>query len=391
MGIIERSDSPYTSPIVLVNKRDGTNRFCVDFRKLNKITVFDAEPIPSQEEIFTRLANDHYFTKLDLSKGYWQIPVHPEAREKTSFVSPSGLYQFRMMPFGLVNAPATFSRMMRSLLHGISQVDNYIDDILIHTSTWEMHMKILSELMQKLRESNLTAKPSKCVVGMQNVAFLGHIVGQGQLAPQPDKMEKIQNAPVPKTKKQLRSFLGLSGYYRKFIPNYASLAAPLTSKTRSKEPNHVVFNESEQRAFEILKASLDDQPILRLPDCGKPFILRTDACDSGIGAVLLQEYIEDVFPVAYASRKLLDREKSYSIMEKECLALVWGVNKFQCYLYGKPFVLETDHQPLSYMQKTKVANPRIMRWALSLQPYRIRIEAIKGTDNVGADYLSRSQ
>ena len=389
LGIIERSDSPYASPIVLVKKRDGSNRFCVDFRKLNKITVFDAEPIPSQEEIFARLANDHYFTKFDLSKGYWQIPVEPNARDKTAFLSPSGLYHFRMMPFGLVNAPATFSRMMRSLLKGLGHVDNYIDDILVHTVSWETHMKVLSELLCKLKDANLTAKPSKCVVGMHKVEFLGHIVGQGQLAPQPDKMLKIQNAPVPQTKKQLRSFLGLSGYYRKFIPNYATLAAPLTSKTKSKEPNSIDFDETERQAFDTLKACLDSHPILHLADCNRPFILRTDASDVGIGAVLLQEKNGEVFPVVYASRKLLDRERAYSIMEKECLALVWAINKFQCYLYGKPFVLETDHQPLVYMQKTKVANPRIMRWALSLQPYQFRIEAIKGSDNVGADYLSR--
>ena len=390
MGIIQSSNSPYASPIVLIKKKDGGNRFCIDFRKINKITKFDAEPIPNQEQIFTKLSRDHYFTKLDLSKGYWQIPLQESDKPKTAFLTPNGLYHFNMMPFGLVNAPATFTRMMRSLLQGMQFVDNFIDDILIHTETWPSHIETLKELLKRLRSANLTAKPSKCVVGMEKVEFLGHIVGKGQLAPQEEKITKIKSAPLPKTKKQMRSFLGLAGYYRKFISNYAVKAAPLTDKTKNAEPNQIVWTDIAQKAFETLKTSLITAPILHLPDCDQPFVLRTDASDVGIGAVLLQERDCHLFPIAYASRKLLNREKAYCTMEKECLAVIWGVQKFQRYLYAKPFVLETDHQPLIYMQKTKVANARIMRWALSLQPYRIRIQAIKGSENIGADYLSRS-
>ncbi len=390
MGIIEKSESPYASPIVLVKKPDGSNRFCIDFRKLNKITVFDAEPIPNQEQIFSRLAKDHFFSKIDLTKGYWQVPMNPDAKAKTAFIAPNGLYQFKMMPFGLVNAPATFSRIMRSLTNGLNNIDNYIDDILVHSQSWEVHVKTLSALLLRLRKAGLTARPSKCSIGMGNIIFLGHTVGNTTISPQPKTVEKIQNCPRPITKKQVRSFLGLSGYYRKFIPNYAAIAAPLTDKTKNKEPNKVDWGTSQQLAFDKLKKCLASEPILKLPNFEKTFTLRTDASDLGIGAVLLQEQDDTLFPVAYASRKLLNRERAYSSIEKECLALVWGVQKYQTYLYEKPFVVETDHQPLIFMQKAKVANARIMRWALALQPYRLRIVAIKGTDNVGADFLSRN-
>ena len=243
--------------------------------------------------------------------------------------------------------------------------------------------------MQRLRKSCLTARPSKCLIGNQTISFLGHVIGHGKLEPQLNKVEKIKNACRPTTKKQLRSFLGLAGYYRKFVPNYAAIAAPLTDKTKNSEPNKIAWEASQQLAFDALKQTLITVPILHLPNLDIPFILRTDASDLGIGAILLQEYEGEKFPIAYASRKLLQRECNYSTIEKECLALVWGVQKYQAYLYGKAFNIETDHQPLAYMQKAKVANARIMRWALSLQPYQYRIIAIKGSDNVGADYLSR--
>ena len=389
LDVIEPSNSPFASPIVLVKKPDGSNRFCVDFRRLNRVTTFDAEPIPDQDELFTKIANSHFFTKLDLSKGYWQIPMSPKSKPLTAFITPDGLFQFKVMPFGLVNAPAAFSRIMRSLLQDLEGVVNYIDDILVHSATWEQHLHTLTELFKRLRAANLTARPSKCFVGHQQVEFLGHVVGRGHIAPRPEKVKAIQEVKQPHTKKQLRSFLGMANYYRKFIPNYSAIAAPLTDKTKKNEPNKVIWETSQERAFNALKSKLANPPILHLPDLNRNFVLRTDASDIGVGAVLLQMHDEEKFPVAYASRKLLPREKAYSTIEKECLAIVWAVRKFEPYLYGRAFVLETDHQPLTYMQTAKVANGRIMRWALALQPYRFRIEAIKGSENVGADLLSR--
>ncbi|XP_071797127.1 uncharacterized protein [Asterias amurensis] len=391
MGVVEPSNAPFASPIVLVKKPDGSNRFCVDFRKLNQVTVFDAEPIPDQEELFTKLATDNYFTKIDLSKGYWQVPIDEFTKPLTSFITPDGLFQFTVMPFGLVNAPATFSRIMRKLLQGMNCVVNYIDDILVHTASWEQHVQILTELFRRLRSANLTVRPSKCFIGHEQVEFLGHVVGKGQLQPRPEKIITIQQAKQPETKKQLRSFLGMTNYYRRFIPNYSAIAVPLTDKTKNNEPTRISWEASQQQAFSTLKDKLTSAPILHLPDLNKEFILRTDASDLGLGAVLLQAQDGEKFPVAYASKKLLPREKSYSVMEKECLAIIWAVRKFEPYLYGRNFTLETDHQPLTFLQKSKVANGRIMRWALALQPYRFHIEAIKGSDNIGADFLSRSE
>ena len=338
------------------------------------------------------LAHDKYFSKFDLTKGYWQVPVKEDARPATAFLTPEGLFQFCTMPFGLVNAPATFSRVMRRVLKGLPSIDNYIDDILVHTPSWENHLAVLREMFERLRSANLTAKPSKCLIGATSLDFLGHVVGQGKLQPQIEKMKSIKEADRPKTKKQLRSFLGLAGYYRRFIPNFAAIAVPLTDLTKANEPNNIKWGESQEIAFNSLKSKLSSSPILHLPDCSKQFVLRTDASNTGVGAVLLQEQEEtgEMFPVAYASRKLLPREKAYATVEKEGLAIVWGIQKFQRYLYGREFVLQTDHQSLQYLHRAKLANARVMRWALALQPYRFRIESIKGSQNVGADFLSRS-
>ena len=357
---------------------------------MNKVTRFDAEPISNQDQLFSKLAKCHYFTQIDLTKGYWQVSMKSNQKHKTAFLAPNGLYQFTVMSFGLINAPATFSRIMRALLKDTNNISNYIDDILIHTQSWEIHIQTPNELLNRLKKSGLTARPSKCSIAINTVPYLGHNVGQNKLTPQLNKIDKIQNASPPVTKKQLRSFLGLSGYYRNCIPNYTAIASPLTDKTKAKEPNRITWGENQQLAFNKLKQCISKAPILMLPGFEKQFIKRTDASDLGIGAILLQDHGGISFPVAFASRKLLSRERAYSSIEKECLALVWGIQTFQSYLYGKHFLLETDHQPLAYIQKAEVANFRIMRWALALQPYRMTIVAIKGTDNVGVDYLSRS-
>lgn len=388
-GVIEPSDSPYSSPIVLVVKKDHTYRFCVDFRALNRITVFDAEPMPDVDAMFAKLSGHKYFSRLDLSKGYWQVPLTHSARPLTAFQTPLGLFQFTKMPFGLVTAPATFCRLMRDVLQNVSNVDNFIDDILIFTDTFDHHMSVLSEVLQRLRSANLTARPTKCSLAYPKLECLGHIVGDNKLHPHPDKVKAIREANHPVTKKQLRSFLGLVNFYRKFIPNFAQIALPLTDLTRKFSPSKLQWTEAQELAFQTLKSSITTSPILKLPDLSKVFIVQTDASDRGLGAVLLQEEGDLKLPVAYASRKLKTSEEHYSTIEKECLGIIWSVQKFHRYLYGKEFILETDHHPLMYLNKTKLVNSRLMRWALLLQPYRFRIIAIRGKDNVGADYLSR--
>lgn len=389
MNIIEPSESPFCSPVVIVPKKDGTNRFCIDYRLLNSQTIFDSEPMPDTDEMFSKLSGHKFFSKIDLSKGYWQVKLTESSKPKTAFKTGKGLYQFRVMPFGLVTAPATFSRLMRRVLSGVEQTDNFIDDILVYTMTFEQHLKVLEKVFQRLRDAGLTAKPSKCSFVYSNLNCLGHVVGNEQLKPDFDKVLVIKNAPRPSTKKQLRSFLGLVGFYRKFVPNFAHIALPLTDLTKKGCPTKLVWENCHELAFQSLKSSLTCSPILKLPNLNEVFVLQTDASDRGLGAVLFQYEQDRKLPVAYASRKLKDSECAYATIEKECLAIVWAINKFQRYLYGQDFVLETDHSPLVYLNKSKVANPRLMRWALSLQPYRFRIQAIKGKDNIGADYLSR--
>ncbi|XP_069119292.1 uncharacterized protein [Argopecten irradians] len=389
MGIVEPSTSAYNAPIVIVKKKDQTNRVCIDFRKLNAITRFDPEPMGDIEDIMTRLNKDNYFSKFDLSKGYWQIPVEDNSRHMTAFSTSEGCYQFRKLPFGLVNSGATFNRMMRKMLDGSKNTDHYVDDILGHNHTWKEHIEDLRNLFIRILDANLTVRPSKCMIGYRTLGFVGHTVGEGTIAMEDDQLEKIRDAQQPKTKKQVRAFLGLAGYYRKFVPNFANVAKPLSDLTKKGRPNQVDWGPQEEEAFRCLKDLLTQAPILRLPDLSKTFIVQSDASDTGLGCVLLQEHTDGIFPVAYASKKLLDRERNYSVIERECLAIVFAMKKFQMYLYGCEFILYTDHRPLVFIQKSKIESSRVMRWALFLQNYKFRIKAIKGSENVAADYLSR--
>jgi hypothetical protein len=345
--------------------------------------------MPTTEDIFAKLQKDVYFSKMDFSKGYWQIPVAKEDIPKTAFVTPEGNYHFLKMPFGMVNTTATFNKLMRKVLVSVQSVDNYVDDLLEHTISWEDHLSILETVFSRINLAKLTIKPSKCFFGYKDLAFVGHKVSTGTIQPHPDKFAEIQEALAPTTKRQVRSFIGLIGHYRRFVPNFSTIAVPLTDLTKNGLPNKVIWEDVQERSFQHLKSMLMQDPILRLPDFNKPFWLQVDASDTGIGAVLMQEYDGELFPISYASKKLLPRERAYSVIERECLALVWGINKFQTYLYGKEFVLQTDHQPLVYLDQCKVSNSRIMRWALFLQNYRFQIRARKGSDNVADDSLSR--
>lgn len=389
MNIIRESSSPYASPVVIVRKPDGSNRVCIDFRKLNKVTVFDPEPMVTPDDLFARINKSVYFTKLDFTKGYWQIPMRKSDISKTAFVTPDGHYEYLKMPFGMMNSSASFVRCMRKVLAELDDVESYIDDVLVHSSTWEEHIATLKMLFHRISDANMTVRPSKCFLGVDSVDYVGFTIQPGVCKPQDANVWKILNAPRPNTKKEVRSFLGLTGFYRSYIPNYATIAVPLTDLTRKGQSNKVNWGEAQEKAYTTLKTMISSKPILRLPDLSTVFILRTDASNVGVGAVLLQEHEDGIFPVSYASRRLLDRETRYSVIEKECLAVVWAVRKFMMYLYGKEFMLQTDHQPLVYLNQAKYTNDRIMRWAMYLQSFRFRIEAIKGSANVGADFLSR--
>ena len=395
LGVIERSCSPYSAPVVLVKKKDGSCRFCIDFRWLNRITITDAEPIPEVDMLFAALADAVFFSRLDLAKGYWQIPILPEDRHKTAFATHIGLFQFVRMPFGLVSAPAVFARMMRHLYLERFSAVNFFDDVLAHSHTWREHLHHLRSLLQCIRDKGLTVRPSKIETGFQSLEFLGHVVGKGQLMPEEGKLHKIMQIPTPTTRKQVRAVLGLLSFYRRYVPNFAAISAPLTDLTKegAGKSKTVVWTPVCAHALSRIQEILSSQPVLVLPRLSKQFFLRTDASSTGLGAVLMQEGEEDglLHPVRCDSRKLLDRETRYSTIERECLAIVWAVRKFVKFLWGVHFVVQTDHCPLSYMRSSSFKNARILRWTLSLQEFSFDIQPISGTSNVLADLLSRAE
>ena len=267
------------------------------------------------------------------------------------------------MPFGLQGAPATFQRMMDSLLRGLEgHTAAYLDDIVIHSPTWDEHLQHIQNVFQHLREAGLTVKPKKCQFRMSNCTYLGHIVGNGQVKPELSKVEALHTFKKPQTKKQVRAFLGLAGYYRKFVPHFATVAAPLTDLTRRNCPTRVVWTPECQRSFDTLKESLCTSLILRSPNFASEFILQTDASDRGIGPVLSQRDSNDIdHPIAYYSKKLLPREERYATVEKECLAIKMAIESFRVYLSGRHFTIETDHRALEWLQSSRDKNGRL-RW-----------------------------
>ena len=389
--IIEPSTSDWAAPIVLVKKQDGSLRLCVDYWRMNSVSKADAYPMPRIDELIDELGRARYLSTLDLTKGYWQVPVSTDAQRKTAFTTPFGLFQFRRMPFGLQGAPATFQRMMDKLLDGIGDFAKaYIDDLVIFSTSWEEHLQHLRTVLQRLQEAGLTVKPTKCQFGMEECTYLGHVVGGGKVQMELSKIAAVQSFGVPRTKREVRSFLGLTGYYRKFIPQYASIASPLTDLIRKSEPNRVEWTPACAAAFAKLKTILCSAPVLRTPDFEKPFVLQTDASQRGVGAVLSQLDKDGAdHPVAFFSRKLLPREERYSTIEKECLAIKLGIHTFRVYLLGRPFTIQTDHRSLEWLDRVKENNARLTRWSRLLQPYQYRVEYRPGSGNGNADGLSR--
>ncbi len=391
MGVIEHSRSPYASPMVRVPKKNGELRLCGDFRKINSISEVDPYPMPSVEQITDEVAQGKYISTLDLTRGYYQVPLTTRAKEMSAFITPFGLFQYCVMPFGMVNSGATFQRLIDDVLEGCENfARGYIDDLVIFSNTWEDHKIHVREVLRRLTEAGLTVKPNKCTFGASTVQYLGHVVGSGGVAPNKDKVKEVLNFPRPTTKRDIRAFLGLSGYYSKFIQNYATIAKPLTDMTRKNLPNIVVWTGQAEQAFLTLKKRLTNAPILRAPDFERTFIVQTDASDYGLGAVLTQlDKDEHEHPIRYLSRKMTPAESRYSVTEKECLAIVWALKKLYPYLYGVKFVLQTDHKALKWLQTARLTNSRVSRWSLALQPYKFDIQYKQGTTNANADSLSR--
>ncbi|KAL5516149.1 hypothetical protein EMCRGX_G001420 [Ephydatia muelleri] len=348
--VIEPSQSPWCSPIVLVKKKDGSTRFCVDFRQVNAVTRKDAQPLPWIDDTLDVLGSAKWFSSLDLASGYWQVEVCPEDREKTAFVTPYGLFQFRVMPFGLTNAPATFQRLMEEVLSGLHWTTClvYLNDILIFSATIEDHLVRLRDVLDRLKNAGLKIKPSKCHLMRKSIKYLGHVVSEHGIKTDPEKTRCVADWPTPSNAHELRQFLGLAGYYRRFVKNFAVIAAPLFHLTE----NHQAWNWTLQcnAAFFKLKESLVTSPVLAYPVFSIGFVVDTDASGEGLGAVLSQNIEGHDHVISYASRTLNKAERKYCATRREMLALVWAIQHFRAYLYGKRFTVRTDHSSLKWLQ-----------------------------------------
>lgn len=398
-GVVRESSSPWAAPVVLVKKKDGSWRFCVDYRKLNAVTHKDAYPLPRIEESLTGLKKARWYSTLDLASGYWQVAMDPQDRQKTAFTTPMGLYEFDRMPFGLCNAPATFQRLMQrclgSMVHDFLLI--YLDDVVVFSPDFDSHLHHLEQVFRKLHEHGLKLQPRKCKLFREQVTYLGHVISHEGVATDPQKTAVVSEWPIPQTVKQVRAFLGFAGYYRRFIHSFSKLAAPLHAllkgtATARQGNTRVNWAEACQDSFERLKEALICAPVLAYADFSRPFQLYTDASLDGLGAVLAQEQDGQERVIAYASRSLHPPERNdqnYSSFKLELLALKWAITeKFKDYLWGATIDVFTDNSPLVHLATANLGAVE-QRWVNQLANYQYTIRFRPGRTNKNADALSR--
>jgi hypothetical protein len=393
-NIIRPLDSAWSSPIWVVPKKADASgkvkwRLVVDFRKVNDKTVDDKYPIPNITDVLDKLGKCQYFTTLDLASGFYQVEMDPLDIPKTAFNVENGHYEFLRMPMGLKNSPSTFQRVMDNVLRGLQNEVClvYLDDIIVFSTSLQEHILNLEKVFQKLRESNFKIQMDKSEFLKLETEFLGHVICKDGVKPNPNKIVAIQNYPIPKTTTEIKRFLGLLGYYRKFIPNFAKLTKPLTQCL--KKGSKITLDQNYVNCVEHCKTLLLNDPILQYPDFSREFLLTTDASNVAIGAVLSQGLIGSDKPIAYASRTLNSSELNYSTIEKELLAIVWATKYFRPYLFGRKFKILTDHKPLQWVMNLKEPNSRLTRWRLKLSEYDYEVKYKQGKFNTNADALSR--
>ncbi|KAJ0555261.1 putative nucleotidyltransferase, Ribonuclease H [Helianthus annuus] len=392
MGIIRPSISSFASPVVLVKKKDGSWRLCIDYRKLNDQTVKNRFPIPLIEELLEELAGGGggggggavVYSKLDLRSGYHQVRMHSADVHKTAFRTHQGLFEFLVLPFGLTNAPATFQSLMNSVFQSLlrKSVLIFFDDVLVYSKSMEQHVEDLKAVLQLFRDNQLFAKKSKCSFAGSQVEYLGHIISKEGVSTDPTKIEAVKQWPVPTTAKQLRGFLGLTGYYRRFVSSYGTIAKPLTNLLQK---DAFRWSQDAQTAFEALKTAMTQAPVLMLPDWCKEFVVETDASSKGLGAVLMQ----DRHPIAFVSKALSPRQCALSVYEKELLAILLAVKHWHQYLILKHFTIRTDQKSLKHLLEQKITTPLQHTWLSKLMGYDYDIIYKKGAENSVADALSR--
>src|SRR4051812_34293964 len=387
-GSVEPSVSPFGAPVIFVKKKDGTLRMCIDYRALNNITIKNRFPIPLIDDLTDCLFRAKVFTKIDLRWGYNQVRIHHANIKKTAFRTCYGHYQYKVMPFGLTNAPAMFQALVQDVLRPLldKSVIIYIDDILIFSKTDAEHREHIRQVLALLRQHKLYGKISKCEFFKPSVSYLGHIISNQGIATDPEKIEAIQAWPVPKSLKELQSFLGICNYYRRFVPHYSSSAAPLTQLTHKDTP--YTWTTQTQAAFDTLRTALTHTPILCIPDPALPFVITTDASGFAVGAVLQQDQGHGFQPVAFTSWKMNPAERNYSAYEQELLAVVHAFQKWWVYLQGRPFTLYTDHATLCHFQSQTLLTGRPACWSLFLQGFEYQTLHLEGRKNVMADAIS---
>ena len=388
-GLIVKSSSPWASQVILVPKPNGTTRLCIDYRKLNQKTVTSHWPIPRILDILDKISKSKWFTTLDLKHGYWQVRLHPNSMDKAAFITEHGVYAPTRLPFGLKNAPSEFSRIMQMILGNLTGfVEIYLDDVTIHSKTFEEHVEHIETVLKKLKEAGLKLNPEKCIWFANEVKILGHYVSYNSIKVDPDKIRAIVEWVQPRNVKGVQSFLGITGYYRRYVISYAKIAAPLIMIT--KKDVEFVWNEQMEEAFKELKKLLISAPILRAPNWNNKWILYTDASGFAIGGILAQidgsgfEYV-----VAYFSRILKGAELHLTISELECLALVYGVKINQIYLTGVHFTIITDHAALVWLMNIKNPSGKLARWSIYLQSFDFTIVHRAGKMHTNVDPLSR--
>ena len=388
-GRVTESSSPWSSPVVLVTKKDGSQRLCVDYRQLNAATVKDAFPLPRVDDSLSALSGSKWFSTLDLASGYWQVAMDTSTKEKAAFVTSSGLYEWNVMPFGLCNAPSTFARLMELVLKGLHWKFCliYLDDVIVMAPTFEEELERLKQVFERLAHAGLKLKPKKCFLFQKRVSYLGHVVTEEGITADPGKVEQVRTWPIPENSTEVKSFLGLASYYRRFIPDFSTVAQPLYKLTEAK--TEFVWTGQCQRAFDSLKGLLTSARVLAYPTREGKFVLDTDASDHGIGAVLsqLQDGVER--PIAFASRTLSKSERNYCVTRRELLAIVEFVKQHRHYLQGTRFCIRTDHAPLRSVINAKDPEGQLARWIEFLSTFDFEIQYRAGQRHQNADALSR--